>query len=502
MPEAPKKKSQTMKIGHATVCGRPESHVEPDVSASVAFRGVKTRKGISRSVRLILFCAALSRIAQFPGATASDEGNVPGPSRAFTPRTVLAFYADLQGASRSAIWKALGDKTGPLMEQLQSMQQGQLSSLHSAQVLPAFQQTNMAEMTVILEGDKVLNSLQSGQLDPGSGFLAVIRLTQSQDVDHLIQEALEAIEKVKPGLRGQIEKSRRRVGAAQFFDLPAEALGDEKPPFQVSCAVGPGKDGTVVALGRSENLRAFLSGQTEGTLRGQVNETLSRRGQIWFYVSVPKDATNSLGAGPAGLNANPMLAGLAQSMDKVREVNFSFNFAASQVDFQLDLACVDGAAANQLAQGAQGILGMVQLSAKQNPASMPPFVGKIKAAAEGAAFRLTTAITMRDFDLALQNVKRGVAAARPRVSSPSPKPEAAATPQPVQPVEVEFVQFNSDEQQSLRPAKMRVQNRSSRPVKELKLTFTYLDQSGRKLGQWTRNHTSLTSENLLGGETT
>ena len=39
-------------------------------------------------------------------------------------------------------------------------------------------------------------------------------------------------------------------------------------------------------------------------------------------------------------------------------------------------------------------------------------------------------------------------------------------------------------------------------MKDLKLTFTYLDESGRKLGQWTRNHTSLTSENLLGGETT
>jgi hypothetical protein len=69
-------------------------------------------------------------------------------------------------------------------------------------------------------------------------------------------------------------------------------------------------------------------------------------------------------------------------------------------------------------------------------------------------------------------------------------------------VEVEFVQFTADAQESLRTAKMRVQNRASKPVKELKLTFTYSDPSGRKLGQWTRNHSSLTAENLIDGGTT
>jgi hypothetical protein len=38
-------------------------------------------------------------------------------------------------------------------------------------------------------------------------------------------------------------------------------------------------------------------------------------------------------------------------------------------------------------------------------------------------------------------------------------------------------------------------------VKELKLTFKYLDEAGRKLGQWTRTHSSLTEANLVGGET-
>jgi hypothetical protein len=142
---------------------------------------------------------------------------------------------------------------------------------------------------------------------------------------------------------------------------------------------------------------------------------------------------------------------------------------------------------------------MNQMGAQQNPASMPPFIGKIKAAADGSAFRLTTALTMRDFDLALQNANRGVPATAPR-ASPPPKAETAPAPS-LPPVDVEFIQFSTEEQESLRSAKVRVQNRSPRPVKELKLTFTYLDESGRKLGQWTRNHSSLTAANLIGGET-
>jgi hypothetical protein len=49
---------------------------------------------------------------------------------------------------------------------------------------------------------------------------------------------------------------------------------------------------------------------------------------------------------------------------------------------------------------------------------------------------------------------------------------------------------------------MRIHNRSSKPVREIRMTFTYLDGPGRKLGQWTRSHSSLTGENLIGGGTT
>ena len=387
------------------------------------------------------------------------------------------------------------------MEQLQSLHQPQMASLPKAQALAGFQGADIAEIAIVIEGEKFLSALQSEQLDPNTGFAVVARLARTVDLEKLIQQGLEVIEKEKPGLRGSIEKSRRRVGAAEVFDVPAEALVEHKLPFAVSVALGAGKEGTIIALGRSESLQAFLTGKTEGKLRGQVNDSLSRRGQIWLYLPVPQDAAK--GFGGSGANANPMLAGLAQSMDKVREVSLILNFGASQVDFVLEFGCADGAAATQLSQGVAGLLGMVQMSAQQNPASTPPFIGKIKAAADGAAFRLTTAFTMRDFDLAFQNANRGVAGAPPRASPPPAKAEATPAPAPsLPPVDVEFVQFSSEEQESLRPAKLKVQNRSSRPVKELKLTFTYWDQSGRKLGQWTRDHASLTAENLVGGATT
>jgi hypothetical protein len=461
------------------------------------------QKGVFGKTYLILLCLAGACLTHPAGNAAGTEEMVPAPSQVFTPRTALAIYADVQGAGQSAIWKVIADKAGPLVQQLQSLQTGQIPSLNTASAVPGINETNIAEIAVSFEGEKILDNAQSGQFDPDSGFIVSARLIGIPDGENLVQQILAAIDE-KPGLRSQVEKSRRRVGSAAVFDVPAEVLGEQKLPFTVSFAVGPGKDGTIIGLGRSENVQAFLLGRTEGKLREQMNDTLSRRGQIWLYLPLPKDAAKSLGGGASELKANPMLAGLAQSMDKVRDVRLSLKFGASQVDLALDLGCSDGAAASQLAQVIQGFLGMVQqLGAQKNAASVPPFVGKIRVRAEGAVFRFATAFTIRDFDLAFQNASRGVASAVPRVSSQTPKSEAAPAPVTEStPVDVEFVRFSSIAEESLRSARMRVQNRSSKPVKELRLTFIYSDQSGRRLGQWTRNHSSLTSDNLIDGEKT
>jgi len=190
-------------------------------------------------------------------------------------------------------------------------------------------------------------------------------------------------------------------------------------------------------------------------------------------------------------------------MDIIRDLSLILKFGVSQVDFALELGREDATGAGHFAAGIQGLDGMTQLGAQKNPESVAPFVGKIKAGADGAVFRLATAFTTRDLDLAVQNVSRGVAGAQSRPSSAPPKSEVAVSAAPsLPPVDAEFVGFGSDEVESLRTAKIRFHNRSSKPVKEINMTFTYWDGSGRKVGQWTRTHSSLTSENLVGGATT
>src|SRR5207245_6964199 len=130
------------------------------------FKAMNLRRRVSISAAIILFCFGLTRSLAPKAVGAASEGSVPAPSRAFTPRTAIAFYADVQSASKSAIWNAITNKAGPLIEQLQSLQRAQMSSLPRSQALPGFQGTDVAEIAIAFEGEKVLSDLQSGRFDP------------------------------------------------------------------------------------------------------------------------------------------------------------------------------------------------------------------------------------------------------------------------------------------------------------------------------------------------
>src|SRR6185503_1260694 len=99
---------------------------------ATTFNAMNHRRRVSRSAALIFLCIALTRIVHLPAAAAASEGSVPAPSRAFTPRTAIAFYADVQSASQSASWNAITNRAAPLMEQWQSLQRSQTSSLPTA----------------------------------------------------------------------------------------------------------------------------------------------------------------------------------------------------------------------------------------------------------------------------------------------------------------------------------------------------------------------------------
>src|SRR5437867_11124394 len=165
------------------------------------------RRSVSRSAALIFLCFGLTRTVAPLAVAAASEGSVPGPSRAFTPRTAIAFYADVQSASKSAIWTAITNKAAPFIEQLQSMQRAPMASLPTPKALSGFQGSDVAEIAIAFEGEKILSDLRSERFDPTSGFVAVARLARVPDLESLIKQALEAMEKEKPGLRGPIEKS-------------------------------------------------------------------------------------------------------------------------------------------------------------------------------------------------------------------------------------------------------------------------------------------------------
>ena len=113
----------------------------------------------------------------------------------------------MQGAGKSAMWKTITNKAAPLVEHLHTLRQAQIASLPMPRALSGFHGSDVAELAVALEGEKILSDLQSSQFDPNSGFLVVLRLIGTRDVNDLIQLGLEAIDKEVPALRSQIEKS-------------------------------------------------------------------------------------------------------------------------------------------------------------------------------------------------------------------------------------------------------------------------------------------------------
>jgi hypothetical protein len=421
---------------------------------------------------------------------------VPAPNKAFTTRTALAFYADLATASRSAIWQTLESKLEPLASQwqsipgLQSPIPAQLDSLHG------IESDDIAELVVVVQGERALENLESAQFDPDFGILTIIRLTKTVDLEETIRKALDSVETTKPGLSQKIEQSRTRVSGAEFFDLPAELFDESSMPFPVSAAAGQGAGGSVFGFGKSETLRAFLSGRTDGNLPPGIATSLARRDQIWLYLPFSGETLRNASAG--NLENNPVVATLAKSLEKVNELGLGLSFGSTKVNFELTLGCTDSAAARELTQGLQQFIGLMQMS-NQNSANTPPFLGKLKAASDGLAFRLSTELVTRDFDMLLKNISPTT------TSSPRPATKVMPAPGPAKerktaPATVQFLELLPGDLQSLRYTRLQIDNRSNQPIREIRVTFNYHDQSGRRIGQWTRRHQDPNSDVLVPAE--
>jgi hypothetical protein len=200
-----------------------------------------------------------------------------------------------------------------------------------------------------------------------------------------------------------------------------------------------------------------------------------------------------------------MMANLAQGLEKVREFGLGLSFGNSAIGVEATLGCVDAAAASELQKGLQQFITMMQMMAAQD-AGAPKMLGRLKTATSGAAFRLTTEVTVQDVDLVLKSsgisptpAARG-ASRPPGTGSPIPVPDAHGPA--AAPAHVEFLELLPGDEQQLRYTRLRITNKSAEPVKEIRVTFNYLDRAGRGIGKWTRRHQDPVSANLAPAEST
>jgi hypothetical protein len=437
------------------------------------------------------------------GVSQAQE-TLPEPARVFTPKTALAIYFDLERSSQSGIWKSLESRLGPLHEQLSSLPQVPQQLTSPLAGMPDLQTGEVAEFAIAIEGQNAFKNMESEQYDPDFSVVAAVRFKETVDQPKLIAQLLDEAEKQTPGLRAKLEASQRREGAVDWFELPPESFEDAGLPFPVSLAVGPGKTGSIVGVGKSEGLRGFVAGQTDGRLPAGIGAALAQRGQMWIYFPVPSQMIKELSATTGG--DNPMMAGLSQGLEKVREFGLGLSFGNNAIGVELTLGCLDAATASELQQGLQQLIGMMQMMAAQDPAA-PKLLTRLRTAASGTAFRLTTEITMQDVEFALKTsgitpAPRAVTRSTTGTTGRAPDHTPAAPVATPAPATVEFIELIPGDEQQLRYVRLRIENRSTEPVKEIRVTFNYLDRAGRPVGKWTRRHQDPVSAFLAPAQST
>lgn len=415
------------------------------------------------------------------------QTTIPDPTQALSPSASAVLYVDAQALAQSAVAKSLGSLLEDLPSQLSNLPGGSnlpVDSQLAQSALQALEQLQIAQLILVAEG-------QPGETKDTDSLLVVAKLAQTiPDQEALIGQLLDLAEKQQAGVKDQLLSSRSRQGAADFFDLPSGALGTGTMPFPLGLAIGPGTGGSVLALGRTDTLKSFLAGQTQGQLPQRVDQILLSRGQLWVYATLPPDVANAMGAGvpSGGPGAPPMLAGLSQSLKEVRDFGASISMGGSSMDISLALGCASANAAGELAQGIQALQGMASMMTAQDPAGTPSALRNLKAAASGDVFRLNTSVTLAD-------IQKAVKAARTELggmsSGPAPvvdydipevQPLEDATPQ----VAIELLALLPDTGGHVRRGKLRVVNSESKAIETLRVTYVYLDEKGVQLGQWTR----------------
>ena len=438
------------------------------------------------------------------------EGVVPGPTRAFHSTVNSAFYLDLAGARQSGVWPGMAAQFKRLQGLLEGLGAGSqmlpgvdlssLGGLDSAW-LKELEALDFAEVLLVGEGN--LSGTDLSQLGANDSFLLVAGLVRPiEDQEAFISRLLAGMDQVQTGLGDRVAGTRKRVGAAELFALPADLLAQQQMPFPVSLGIGPGERGSVLVLGRTDRIERFLDGKNSGAVPATVTALMPRRGQLWVYGAIPKDASKALAAAGAPKPAEGIGADLFQALDRLRDFGISLNFGATAVDVQVLLGCTGSDVASQMAQQVGGMVGVMQM---MGGGQVPGFLTRLRATAAGTVFSLATSVTPRDIDQLIQLTPAGAGAGAGAATAADPGQARVIVrplPEGSPPVDVEFLELKPNRGGHLREGRIRIQNRSDRTVNELRLTYDYLNARGSRVGTWTRQQRDPMSDTMVRPQTT
>ena len=435
-----------------------------------------------------------------PLIAAAALDDLPELKGAFGKNTAFVLHVDVAAIKNSPVWKAIEGKLPAIGESLKaSAAQGlpNVPNLEKLGTMTDLPWDSLGEIMVVVETPPNASPTKMDKLDKDSSFLLLARLARAIDVNELVTHILEAVEKGKPGTREKVEKSRRKVNTAEFFDVPKEVLEGGEVPFPVSAAVQVGREATLLGIGRTEALESFLKRKPAAAPAFKTQRYIPQGAQVWLYAPIPQNATAGFsGANSPAAEMGPMFGAMAEAFKNVREFAAALLFGERGLEVQVIFACADNQAATELNAGLQGLVGFFQMSAQKSSAS-PSFGKNLKLVVEGAVVRLSTTASLADLDRALAGGGRPSQAA-PRRTITTSAVEPAAAP----PLEVEFVDFLPDEGESLRWCRFRFKNSESKAIKEARLELRYLDEKGRKLGEWSRRYSDLDTPQLVGANAT
>ena len=186
-------------------------------------------------------------------------------------------------------------------------------------------------------------------------------------------------------------------------------MEDENIPFPMSFGLRSLGKESFFALGKTSEVKRFFSGgkgkKVEGPAFGsEARKALPEGSQIWISVPLPEAL---LAQAQEELSENPLMAGLAQVMDKMREFGMSMHAKDESMSINFSFACEDAQSAVQLWTLSNGLLAMAKLATASEEVEMPPLVQKLTSVAKGKSVLISTEVTLEDLSFVADNAGIG-----------------------------------------------------------------------------------------------